>query len=269
MRVRNLLLTVSPCVLLLCCLLFCTAARAEVILSTDLLGTGTFGNGHTNGTTVEIIRQIPNAAVQAPTPYTSDLGGPTIDFSAQGLLATGNTAGGFGSDQHGRGGNLWIKGDGDLNVPHVGFGGHANWLITFDLDDIRAEKMGGAAGPLQLTGKYGSWGGIGNNGATAGVTQGAIYLDGTRIDTLAETTHNIPTPGGNDSPSQAFDLNLPVGAKYLTLTILSGPTSTLWDDANYRDVVLDVSEIPEPSTFVLAALGLLGLLGLGRRRKRS
>jgi len=43
---------------------------------------------------------------------------------------------------------------------------------------------------------------------------------------------------------------------------------TFFDEIRFGDTYADVTPVPEPSTFVLAALGLLGLLACGRRRKR-
>jgi len=40
------------------------------------------------------------------------------------------------------------------------------------------------------------------------------------------------------------------------------------DEFFLGDSVTDVTAVPEPSTFALAAFGLLGLLGWGRRRRR-
>ena len=42
-----------------------------------------------------------------------------------------------------------------------------------------------------------------------------------------------------------------------------------WSQRAYYDNLSAVDLIPEPSTFLLAALGLLGLLGYGRRRRRT
>ncbi len=215
--------------------------KINLSLSTDVLGPGTYGPGHsTPDGAVDIIRQIPNSAAANVVPYTSDDNGPTIDVGP--WIVDGGTAGGFGADEHGRGGNLFIIGDGEGDTPHTGFGGHANWLITFDLDKVREERMIGGNGDLRLTGNYGSWGGIGDATPPAGITQGLVFVDGVRADNLAETTHNVPTAGGVDSPSQHFDVNIPASAKHLTLAIMSGPESTFWDDGNYRNVRLRAAD---------------------------
>jgi MYXO-CTERM domain-containing protein len=48
--------------------------------------------------------------------------------------------------------------------------------------------------------------------------------------------------------------------------LINGTTAFLWIDTVNHDILLGV--VPEPSTFSLAALGLLGLASFGRRRKR-
>ena len=213
----------------------------NVSLSTDILGRGTFPNGHSTADgMVEIIRQVPNSAAANVVAYTADDAGPTIDVAD--WIVNGGTAGGFGSNEYGRGGNIWVKGDGEANVPHEGLGGHANWVVTYDLEDVRKEIMGEATGDLRLTGSYGSWGDIGTPDAGGGITQGLVFLDGQRVDNLDETTHNVPTAGGNDSPSQAIDIHVPANARYLTLGIMSGPGSTFWDDGLFRNVRLRVAD---------------------------
>jgi hypothetical protein len=216
-------------------------AQENISLSTDVLGSGTFGSGHSSANgMVEIIRQVPNSVSANVVAYTADVAGPTIDVAD--WIADGGTAGGFGSNQHGRGGNLWVKGDGEADVAHEGLGGHANWIVTYDLEEVRADLMGGAPGPLRLTGSYGSWGSIGSTDAAAGVTQGLIFVDGQRVDSLNETTHNIPAAGGDASPSQGFDITVPADARYLTLGLMSGPDSTFWDDGVFRNVRLRVAD---------------------------
>jgi len=253
----------------------CGSAGA-VSLSTDALGPGLFGDGYHNNvgdSTVEIIRQIPqNDNNPYPVAYTQN---PldTIDVSP--YVVSGAFAGSFGSDEHGRGGNLWITGDGEANVPHVGLGAHANWLITYDLADIKAVHFGAsAAGSFRLTGRFGTWGSIGGPGAGDGVVQAAIYLDGVRIDALPQVTHNVPVAGGAATPSQAFDLSFSDANRWLTLAIFNGNdslgNSTVWDDGIYRNVELAFTAapvIPEPATSALLGLGSLVLLCRIRRRR--
>ncbi len=213
----------------------------NVSLSTDVLGRGTFADGHsTSDGMVEILRQVPNSVAANVVPYTADEAGPTIDVEP--WIVDGGTAGGFGSNQHGRGGNLWVKGDDEADVAHEGLGGHANWVITYDLEDVRKEIMGSPAGALRLTGNYGSWGSIETTDPNGGVTQAIVFVDGQRVDQLEETTHNLPTAGGVDSPSQEIDIDIPAGARYLTLALMSGPGSTFWDDGVFRNVRLRVAD---------------------------
>lgn len=213
----------------------------NISLSSDVVGRGTFADGYSseNGM-VNIIRQIPNQAAANIVAYTADEQGPTVDVGE--WIVDGGTAGGLGSNEHGRGGNLWIPGDGEANTAHDGFGGHANWMMTFDVEEIRAQRLGDATGDLRLTGRYGSWGGIGNADPNAGVTQGLIFIDGVRADNLNETTHNEPSAGGVDSPSQSFDITVPADAKFVSLGLMSGPGSTFWDDGVFRNVRLRVAD---------------------------
>ncbi len=237
------------------------SASRSVSLSTDVMGPGTFGDGYNNNattSTVELVRFIANSdAAPLNVAYTQNPAN-TIDFSP--WVRSGATGGIWGSDTHGRPppGNLWIAGDGETNTPHTGFGAHANWFVTFDLNDIRAAHLGGFEHELVLAGRFGAWGSIGSTDPLAGVVQGAIFLDGQRIDTMPETTRT--------GPSIPFSMILPKSGRYLTLAILNGPASTLWDDGIFRDVTL--SAVPEPSTGLLAALGGIGLALLGARRRR-
>jgi len=184
----------------------------------------------------------------------------TIDFSP--WVTSGATGGNFGSDAHGRLGNLWIKGDGETDSPHVGFGAHGNWFVTFDLDDIRTAHLSGTASDLQLTGRFGTHGGIESTVATDGVVQGAVFLDGVRIDTMPEVAHNVPTPGGADTPSVPFDLSVPSGGRFLTLAILNGAVNSVWDDGVFRDVELSVvvappQPLPDPGQLPGLPAGLI------------
>lgn len=245
---------------------------ATISLSTSVLGPGTFNNGYNNNagnSTVELIRSIaPSSSSPLNVAYTQ--GAPTIDFSP--YVVAGATGGIFGSDQHGRAGvgpnsNLWIAGDGETSAnADKGFGAHANWLITFDLQDIAPVHFGTSSfngGNLNLTGSFGAHGGIGSSDPAAGVIQGAIFLDGVRIDSLAQTTRL--------GASLPFNLTIPDGGRWLTLAILNGNdllgNSTLWDDAVFKNVNLTFA-VPEPTTLTLLGLGAC-LLTMRRKRSRK
>jgi len=233
----------------------------SVVLSTDVLGPGVFPDGYNNnttGSTVELIRRIPNKTADPPAPYVeayTQNPADTIDFTP--WVVQGNYADGWGSDEHGRGGNLWLPGDGEIDEPHVGFGAHSAMFITFDLEDIRRERFYGRTDPLLLTGRVGVDGRVGSNNP---LIEGGVWLDGALLETsglLAKT-----------DPSHLFELVLPSTGRYLTLALLNGDNSTDWDDATFRDMQLTL--IPEPGTICLLGLGVLGLVpAVLRRRKRS
>lgn len=213
----------------------------SVSLSTDVLGPGRFPvgtmglqDGYSNHDTVELIGMIAEAT-QSRTPVTRQPTGPIVDFS--GSIAGDTTAGDWGSNIHGRGGNLFQPGDGELDRPHEGFGAHANKFITFDLERVRAKHFAGAKNPLRLTGRVGANGLI----PLEARVQGGVYVDGKQVAISEELSRS--------DASHPFMLFFPANAKYLTLAMLNGPGSTFYDDTSFRDVQLSLieGEIPADS----------------------
>lgn len=235
------------------------------VLRDGAVGAGVLPDNYTSpDTEVNLVNFIPLS--DAPGTYSAvvyNTANDTIDLSSF-IASTTCCERGAGQNLHVNGysesgsptGNLYLRGE--PNVNNEGFGAHANWLVTLDLDAIRANHFAGTALPLQLEGDFGAWGGIGSTDPNAGVIQGAIYLDGQRIDSMGQTVAN-PEP-----VNQSFDETIASG-RYLTFTILNGTgaSPTLWDDGIYQDVTLTV--VPEPAAMSLLGLGGLGLLARRRR----
>ncbi|MDG2384545.1 MAG: DUF1501 domain-containing protein [Pirellulaceae bacterium] len=205
-------------------------------LSTDVLGPGRYstGNfdrqdGYTNNDTVELIGKI-SLASQDRCPLTRQLDGPVADFSP--YLAGDSTAGDWGSDTHGRGGNLFLPGAGESNVPQPGFGAHANKFITFDLTAVRRKQFANQTGHWKLTGF------VGVNGAPSvpahAAIQAGVWIDGKPVD-VSEQRAQMELPHG-------IDLFIESDRRWLTLAMLNGPDSTLYDDVALRDLKLSLIE---------------------------
>jgi hypothetical protein len=241
-----------------------TAAQKSVSLSSSVLGPGNFGDGYTNNSTVELVRFISNSTAD-PHNITYTQGAATIDFAD--YVTSGATAGNLGSNIHGRGSSLFLPGDGETvanNAGGLGIGAHANWLVTFDLDEIRDDFFGGAPGDLQLTGRFGM-NGQGSPGETvtaAGEVQGLIYVDGVLVD---ETT--LQSVG---EASYLIDLIIQQDGQFLTLAIVNGENgnATTFDDGTFRDLTLTLIAVPEPTTVALWSVAtiVLGLMVWNRRR---
>jgi|GEM_PF-2258215 len=234
-----------------------------MIGDTPLTGPGQLGDGFSNNSgksTIELVRFIANSN-NAPLniAYTQNPG-DTIDFSP--FVVSGATAGNLGADIHGRGSPLFAPGDGETSANNnggIGFGGHANKLITFDLEDIDFEHFGTRDLALKLTGRFGinGQGGPGEVVNSSGQVQGLIFLDGILID--ASPIQDI------FDPSHAFELILPKSGRFLTFAIVNGDGSSSFDDGAFRDVTLSVFIIPEPMTGSLLGLACLALM----RRRRT
>lgn len=213
-----------------------------VSMSTEILGpghfpTGVFGrqDGYTNGHTVELIGMIGNAFA-ASVPLTRQTAGPKADFSK--MVVGDSTAGDWGSDTHGRSGNLWLIGDREPNAAHAGFGCHANKFITFNLDEIRQRHFSDSDKAFILTCRAGINGDPGVHPSAVG--QAGIWLDGEPVA--------ISRLLGRDDRSQALEAIIRPGVKYLTLAMLNGDGSTFFDDVALRDVDLHEveGELPDP-----------------------
>jgi len=238
---------------------------ASISLTTDVLNQGdpaykTYADGYNNASisTVELVRFIPTSDA-SPIDVAYNQAGDTIDVSpfvvsgpqrGAGQRLQVNGYGAISGSNPAGATNLYLRGE--PNVNNEGFGAHANWIVTFDLDDIREDLLGGTDAVLNLTGDFGMWGAA----ASPVQAQRVIYLDGVRIDSMALATATV---------NQSFDLNIPTG-RWLTFGIFNG-SDTVWDDALFQNVRLTV--VPEPLTAGLLCLAGGALGGYVRRRRRS
>jgi hypothetical protein len=249
-----------------------TAKAASISISTDVLNGGNAGAGNVaSGTTsgsaeINYVNFIPNNANSAAVVY--DNAGHTVNlapniYDGVGAAARGasqgiqvNTYGPIAGSNPTSDTNMFLAGQPNANNP--GFGAHANWVVTVNLDTIRTDHSL-TNQTLDLSGLFGAWGAIGDS--SGGVIQGEIFLDGTRIDSMPLSSF---TPANDPS----FNLLIPSTAHELSFFILNSPTSSLWDDGIFENVLL--STVPEPSSIVaICGLGAMGLLIAVRRRSKK
>ncbi|MFT7641226.1 MAG: hypothetical protein ACI9G1_002972, partial [Pirellulaceae bacterium] len=214
----------------------------KVSVSSDILGpghfpTGSFGrqDGYSNEHTIDLIGMIGNQFASA-VPLTRQATGPQANFSS--FVAGDSTAGDWGSDTHGRNGNLWLIGDGETNTPHKGFGCHANKFITLNLDEVRKRHFNATKKPFVLTCRVGINGDPGVAATAAG--QAGVWVDGEPAI--------VSKVLRRDDRAQKLEAIIYPQAKYLTLAMLNGDRSTFYDDVAVRDVdLLEVDgELPKP-----------------------
>lgn len=212
----------------------------SVSLSTDVLtpghyrcGTFNAQDGYSNGSTVELIGMISQAASRK-CPITRSTAGLHIDFSNE--VSGDGTAGDWGCDTHGRGGNLWLIGDGGPNEPRTGFGCHANKFITFNIDEIRKTHFHGTEREFVLRTRFGVCGNPGVHPTAAG--KGAIWVDGK----LACTSKLLL----RDDSSILLEAPIHRGARFITMALLNGDSSTFYDDLVFADPTLIEVEGPLP-----------------------
>lgn len=139
----------------------------------------------------------------------------------------------------------------------AGFGMHSDTFITFDLAALRsafslasntAFTLSGAAGVADRT--------------DSGQTSAAIIADNAQ---LAVFDWRSSSPYNQYS---TFSLTVSGSARYLTFAALSGLDGSNWaDHVGFANVQLTVTAIPEPATWGLLVLGLVGI-GLATARRR-
>ncbi|MEC9095697.1 MAG: DUF1501 domain-containing protein [Planctomycetota bacterium] len=198
-------------------------------LSTDILkpghySVGTFNaqDGYSNDSTVELIGMISRVAA-AKCPVTREVDGLKLDFSDD--VSGDGTAGDWGCDTHGRGGNLWLIGDRGPNEPQAGFGCHANKFITFNMEEIRKQHFNGTKRGFVLATRFGVCGNPGVHPTAAGT--GGIWVDGK----LACKSKLL----GRDDPSVLLEAPIHKNAKFVTMALLNGDSSTFYDDLVFAD----------------------------------
>ncbi len=204
----------------------------SISLSTDVLtpghyqcGTFNAQDGYSNDSTVELIGMISQVSARK-CPITRSADGLSIDFSND--VSGDGTAGDWGCDTHGRGGNLWLIGDGGPNKPRAGFGCHANKFITFNVEEIRKKHFNGTNREFVLRTRFGVCGNPGVHPTAAGT--GGIWVDG-KLACISKLLVR-------DDPSILLEAPIHEGARFVTMALLNGDSSTFYDDLAFTEPTL-------------------------------
>jgi len=211
----------------------------------------------------------------------------------RGAAATGGFSGGGGGANGGTGGNGELHAN-QLNLGGVGGslhnddaisdlfggggGGGSHWTSNIQLSSGGAGGGAialGASGDIDILGTGGivANGGAGGNGNTGGGggAGGSIRFDAGGIFNNAGSISAIggagagPTVDGGGGGGGRVAISA-VSFVQGAIDVSGGGSGPFASDGGTGTIVTTV--IPEPSTFALAALGLFGLLGWRRRRRR-
>lgn len=137
----------------------------------------------------------------------------------------------------------------------VGLGNFGHGSASYPGYSLSAFSPGGAQ--MALT----DFSVIGNYDHVWTANGGILYNDDTSLDMNTGFFGVNPVPGGNDSDSDILLLSLPAGVGHLTINPIN-PSSG--DTIN----VMIATVVPEPSTVMLGAIGILGIF-LRRRRNAT
>lgn len=145
-------------------------------------------------------------------------------------------------------------------IAQTGFGMHADAFITFDLDVIRASEGIPADMAFNLTGQVGVPD-IHPRVHGARWTAAAVLLDGNLLEVF-----DFDDAAGTYFQVDSYNLSIPGTGRYLTFVGLVGlDLNQAGAHIGFTNVVL--TAVPEPSTFVLFGLALIGLGPMLRRRR--